>query len=269
MSMAALADKSAAVFRRDLLTALRYRGAFLLTAVGALTELAAFYYLSRAIGPGFRPEGLDYFSFLLVGTGFYTFLVMGIHSFLQTVQEAQQTGTFEVLMTTPTPPPILVSLSAMSAFSRNVLQLVLYLGVGLLIFGGNAPRPAVAASVLVFFLSVAIAIAIGLMAAALQVAIQKGPLVLWALGSGAWLLTGTLFPVASLPRGLRFIAELIPITHALDAMRKALLHAATVSTLRREIGILTSFVLILLPLGLAMFSYSLRRARQEGTLSAF
>jgi len=46
---------------------------------------------------------------LLVGTGFYTFLLMGVHAFLQTVQEAQQTGTLEVLMTTSTCHPAGVS----------------------------------------------------------------------------------------------------------------------------------------------------------------
>jgi len=268
MSVAAIVDKTVAIFRRDLLTALRYRSAFILTVAGALCELAAFYYLSRAIGPGFRPEGLDYFSFLVVGTGFYTFLFMGIRSLLQSVQEAQQTGTFEVLMTTSTQPSTLVLLSAMAALSRDAVQLVLYFGAGLLISGSTLPRPGLACAS-VFFLSLAIAIAIGLMAAALQVAIQKGSVVLWALGSGAWLLTGTLFPVTSLPAPLRFTAELIPLTYSLDAMRRALLQGASLSVLSHEIGILALFALVLLPLGLAMFSFSLRRARQEGTLSAY
>ena len=96
--MEAFVDKLRVVLRRDLLTALRYRSGFALTIAGAIVELAAFFYLSRAIGPGFRPDGVDYFSFLLVGTGFYTFLVMSVNSFFSTVQEAQQTGTLEVLM---------------------------------------------------------------------------------------------------------------------------------------------------------------------------
>jgi len=268
MSIAAVADKTVAIFRRDLLSVLRYRWAFMFTVAGALCELAAFYYLSRAIGPGFRPEGLDYFSFLVVGTGFYTFLIMGVHSLVQSVQEAQQTGTFEVLMTTSTQPSVLVLLSAISALSRDAMQLVLYLEIGLVIFGKTLPRPGIGCA-LVFFLSLAIAIAMGLMVAALQVAIQKGSVVLWALGSGTWLLTGTLFPVTSLPAPLRYTAELIPITYSLDAMRKALLQGATLSVLSHEIGILAMFALVLLPLGLAMFSFSLRRARQEGTLSAY
>lgn len=269
MMVAALVDKTLAIFRRDLLTSLRYRSAFMLTAAGAMAELATFYYLAKAIGPGFRPEGLDYFSFLVVGTGFYTFLVMGIHAFLQSVQEAQQSGTFEVLTTTSTPPSVLVFLSAMSAFSRNAVQLLLYLGAGLLLFKGTLPTLSIGASLLAFFLSLVIAVSIGMMAAALQVAIQKGSVVLWALGSGAWLLTGTLFPVASLPGPLRFTARLIPITHALKAMRLALLQGASLSALRHQFGMLAAFCLVLLPMSLLMFSYSVRGARQQGTLSSY
>src|SRR4029077_14277478 len=69
-------DKLHAILRRDLLTATRHRSGFVVTLVGVFTELAAFYFLSRAIGPGFRPNGVEYFPFLLVGTGVYTFFVM-------------------------------------------------------------------------------------------------------------------------------------------------------------------------------------------------
>ena len=103
--MNSILDKLLAILRRDLLTALRHRSGFVMTLVGVLGQLAAFYYLSRAIGPGFRPDGVAYFPFLLIGTGMYTFFVMSVHAFLSTVQEAQQTGTMEVLMTTSTPKP--------------------------------------------------------------------------------------------------------------------------------------------------------------------
>ena len=266
MSAAGLLDKTVVIVRRDLLTAVRYRTGFLLNATGAITELAAFYYLSRAVGPGFRPEGLEYFSYLLVGTGFYTFILMGVHAFLQTVQEAQQTGTLEVLMTTSTSPPVLVFLSAMSAFAANTVTLLFYLAAGL-IFG--APLHAnLLASLTVFVLSVIIAVAIGLVAAALQLATQKGSAVVWALGS-VWFLTGTMFPVQTLPKALREVGQLIPITHSLDAMRMALLEAASLGAIAHELVILGIFAAILVPFSLLFFSWTLRRARMEGTLSFY
>ena len=268
MRLAELLDKTAAIVRRDLLTAIRYRTGFLIMGAGAAAELAAFYYLSRAIGPGFRPDGVDYFPFLLVGTGFYTFLVMGINAFLVIVQEAQQTGTLEILMTTSTPAPVLVFLSAISAFAGNTVQLLFYLGAGLLLFG--APLHAnILGCVVIFALSLTIAVAIGILAAALQLAIQKGSALVWLLGSGAWFMTGTLFPVATLPKPLRVLAQLIPITHSLDGMRMALLQGANWSALAGEIGILALFSLALLPFSLLVFSYTLRRARLQGTLSFY
>ena len=266
MSALSLLDKTTAIVRRDLLTALRYRTGFLLSGTGAITELAAFYYLSRAVGPGFRPEGLEYFSFLLVGTGFFTFLLMGVHSFLQTVQEAQQTGTLEVLMTTPTSPPVLVFLSAMSAFAANIVALLFYLAAGLLF--GAPLHLNLAASLPVFLLSVVIAISIGLFAAALQLAIQKGSAVVWALGS-VWFLTGTMFPVQTLPQPLRNVAQLIPITHSLEGMRLALLEGVPLRGVGHELLILATFAIVLVPSSLAFFSWTLRRARIEGTLSFY
>lgn len=123
--------------------------------------------------------------------------------------------------------------------------------------------------VVIFALSLTIAVAIGILAAALQLAIQKGSALVWMLGSGAWFMTGTLFPVATLPLPLRVVAELIPITHSLDGMRLALLQAADWPVLARQIAILALFSLILLPFSLAVFSYTLRRARLQGTLSFY
>ena len=259
MSVATLLDKTAAIARRDLLTAVRYRTGFVLGAVGAITELAAFYYLSRAVGPGFRPDGQDYFSFLLIGTGFYTFLLLGVHAFLQTVQEAQQTGTLEVLMTTSTSPPVLVFLSAISAFTANTFTLAFYLAAGLALF--EAPFHA-------NVLSVVIAGALGLLAAALQLAIQKGTAMVWALGS-VWFLTGTMFPVAVLPKPLRYVSELIPMTHCLEGMRLALLEGASFTVLVKKLAILGLFGAVLVPVALLVFSWTLRRARLQGTLSFY
>src|SRR5260370_27978174 len=133
-SMTSTLDKLHAMLRRDLLTAIRHRSGFIVALVGVFTELAAFYFLSRAIGPGFRPGGVEYFPFLLVGTGIYTFFVMSAQSFLSAVQEAQQTGTLEVLMTTSTAPSELVILSSISAFAGNLLNLLFYLFAGVAAF---------------------------------------------------------------------------------------------------------------------------------------
>jgi ABC-2 type transport system permease protein len=263
-----LAEKLAAIVRRDVLTTVRYRNGFLLGIVGVFGEMFAFFFLARAIGPAFRPEGVDYFPFLVVGSGFYTFLITGVQAFLSTVQEAQQTGTLEVLMTTSTPAPVLIFLSAFSAFAGKSTNLVLFLATALILFRVSMPHPNLAGAAVIFLLSLLVALALGIFAAALQIALQKGSAVIWILGS-VWFLTGTLFPVSSLPFPLPWAAKAIPITHSLTGMRGALLLGKSMHDLAPEILWLSAAVLLLVPTSLGMFSWVLRRGRQQGTLSAY
>ena len=261
-------DKAAAVLKKDALTALRYRNGFVISTVGTAAQLATFYYLARAVGPQFHPEGMPYFLFLLVGTGFFAFLITGMHSFLHTIQESQQSGTLEVLMTTSTPPAILLSLSAISAFAGGLVQLGLYIGGGILLFS-PVVHVSLLGCVLVFTFSMLISIAIGIFAAGLQISIHKGSAVLWLLGSSAWLMAGTLFPVAALPRPVRILSSLLPLTHSLTGMRLALLQTSGSAGLLREIEILAIFCAFLVPLSVIFFSWTVRRARQLGTLSFY
>jgi ABC-2 type transport system permease protein len=261
-------DKLRAILQRDLLTAIRYRSGFIVTLVGVFIELAAFYFLSHAIGPGFRPNGVEYFPFLLVGTGLYTFFVMSAQSFLSTVQEAQQTGTLEVLMTTSTAPAELIILSSISAFAGNLVNLLIYLFAGVAVFRASTHANILACIVVVIF-SLAIALALGIAAATLQVAFQKGSALLWLLGSGLWFLSGTMFPIQSLPRPLEYLSRALPLTYAIAGLRRALLDGQTLTAMAPTMAALAVFAVVLLPLAIAALSMSLRRARQDGTLSFY
>jgi ABC-2 type transport system permease protein len=159
-----------------------------------------------------------------------------------------------------------VFLSTVSAFTANAAAFVFYLAAGAA-FGAplNANVPA---AIVIFLLSVVIAGALGLFAAALQIATQKGSAVVWGLGS-VWFLTGSMFPVETLPAPLREVAQLIPITHCLGAMRLALLDGTSVFPMGRELVILILFAATLLPLGLVFFSWTLRKARLAGSLSFY
>lgn len=267
--MRAMFDKLVAIFRRDLLTAVRYRSASGMYVGGMLAELAAFYYLARAIGPGFRPDGVDYFAFLLVGTGLYGFFVAGVASFVNSIHEAQLTGTMEVLMTTSTPEPEVVFLTAVSAFFTRTLHLAFYLIVGVLVFRVELRNPNVTGALVVFAFSMAIAVAAGIAIAAVQVAIQRGSGIVWLLSSLLWLLTGATFPVSALPGPLRRLGEIIPITYSLDGLRLALLRDAGWSELAQPLAVLAGWALVLLPVSIWLFGRALRYARREGSLSYY
>ncbi len=72
--------------------------------------------------------------------------------------------------------------------------------------------------------------------------------------------------MAVLPSWLEPYAYLLPITHALEAMRHILLNGATLHAVSNQALVLAVFAGLLLPLGLGAFGYGLRVARKEGSL---
>ncbi len=261
-------DKMRAIVQRDLLTAIRHRSGFGLTVISVLLELAAFYFLARAIGPSYRPGGVEYFPFVLVGSGVYTFFVMSAQAFLSTIQEAQQTGTMEVLMTTSTEPAELVVLSSSSALIGTLASLIFYLLAGVVVFRASI-HPNVLSCFVVFGLSLMLAMALGIGVAALQITLQKGSAVLWLLSSSVWFLSGAMFPSHSLPPALERLARAVPITYAIEGMRMALLQHMSVVAMGSTLMVLAGFSILLLGVALGGFSLSLRHARRSGTLSFY
>lgn len=259
--------KAAAVVQKDFLTAVRYRNGMFLSVFAPAMQLLLSFYLAHAVGPQYRPEGFSYFSFLLVGTGLFMFLHSCMHGFLNVIQEAQQAGTLEVLMTTSTQPITLLCLAALSASGTALLQFVLYIGVGICFLPTQLHVDPFAASA-VLLLSVLISIACGILAAGLQLSLQKGSVVLWLFGTTAWVFAGTLFPVGSLPQPLRVLSQWLPLTHSLTATRLAMFGAGG-PPLLREMEALLAFALFLLPASTAFFAWTLRRARQLGTLAFY
>src|SRR5437764_1172493 len=82
-------------------------------------------------------------------------------------------------------------------------------------------------AVAVFGMSLVAFSSVGIMSASFTLIFRRGDPVLWLFGSASWLLGGVLFPTSQLPRVLRSIATLLPITHAANAMRAALLTSAS------------------------------------------
>lgn len=268
-SLPALLDKFLAILKRDALTALRHRRSFGSLALMLVFEILGLYFLSHAIGPQFRPEGGEYFPFLVVGVAALNFLFAGIGGFISAIQDSQVGGTIEFLMNTATSPFTVVMLSAVSSFLARILQMTLYLVIGFLMVPLPTSHPNYFGCVLVLALSIACAASFGVLAAAVQVWNQRGGALVWLATSVAWLLSGTMFPVVALPASLRSIADCLPFTQSLNGLRLALLQGTGMRPLWTPILSLLAFSVVLFPLSSWAFSLAIRNARRRGTLSFY
>lgn len=268
MNAGGMTRKLAAIVRRDWLDSVRHRTGFIVPTGTMAAQLAGFYFFARAIGPHYRPDGMDYYPFLLVGTAMFSFYISGVNGFVSTLKEAQINGALEVMMNTSTPAPLMVALSAFSVFAGRTLRLVVFIAAGVVPYI-HTLRPNWAAGALVILLSVLVAVSAGMLAASAQVLLHRGDAVVWLFGSAGWLLTGMAFPVSGLPAGLRQVASLIPATYSIQAMRAALLQGASWGPVARPLTLLAIAAALLVPASAAVLGAVVHRARLDGTLSYY
>jgi ABC-2 type transport system permease protein len=264
-----MTDKLLALVRRDLLAATRYRSALIVPFLGVLGEVAGLFFLARAVGPGFRPDGMAFFPFLLVGSSFYVCLVGGIQVFVETIRTAQMTGTLETLLSTSTHDVVVILLMSASSFLSRVFQLLLALTAACLFFGLRLTTSHILAVVITLLVSIAVVVGIGLLAAALQIWTGRGGSLVWLFASVGALISGTLFPVSALPQVVQRLSWLFPITHSLDAMRIALLAGTSMKDFPGHVALLFAYALLLLPFSILMLRRVLRRARHDGMLAVY
>ncbi len=229
-----------------------------------------FFFLARLVGPGMgnrlAPYGGDFFAFVLIGVAFSDYLYVSLDAFSSQIRAAQMEGTLEALLVTPTSVPTILLSSSLYSFTLSSIRVVAYLGFGALFFGLPLHLASAPAFLLILGITVAAFSGIGLLSAAFIIVFKQGSPINALIGVASGLLGGVYYPVTILPSWLKPFANLLPITHALEAMRQVLLNGATLSAVRGEVLILTLFAAILLPMGLLSMGYGFKVARCEGSL---
>ncbi len=266
------AAKFLAFLRRDLLEAASYKFAFLSSLSTIVFSSATFFFISKLISPDTQhltPYGGDYFSFAIVGVAFSSLLGIFQEGLPSVIRSAQVSGTLEALLVTQTSLSTILIGSSLYSFCFQSLRTILHLGLALVVFGmtlGLVNWPGVLA---VFLLTALCFVSLGILSASFILVYKRGNPFSWIFGSVSGLLGGVVFPIAILPDWIRWVSYLLPVTHALNGMRKSLLASASFSDILPDIGALAVFNIILLPLGLLFFRLAVRKAKRDGTLTHY
>ncbi len=121
-------------------------------------------------------------------------------------------------------------------------------------------------SLIVLFLTVVSFSGLGIIAASFIMIFKRGDPVTWAFAGISSLLGGVYYPITVLPKFLQRFSQLLPITYSLRAIRLALLGECSLRNLLPDILVLVIFSLVILPLSIVIFKFSVEKAKKDGTL---
>jgi ABC-2 type transport system permease protein len=259
--------KLLAFLKRDFLSDVSYRVAFIFQIVGIFFSVLAFYFITGMIDP--KTEGLDGippFEWLLVGLAFQYYFSAALYSFSAKIRNEQLLGTLEAMLVSPTPTSIVIFSSAAWDFTYGAIRVVVYLLFAVLFFGVQLHATSLgtlAVGVLLTFLSSA---GLGILSASFILYFKRGDPINFFLSGLTTFFGNVFFPAEQLPEWLRPVSDFMPITWSLRIVRGSLLQGLPAAELRDELARLLLLTVVLLPLGIAFSRIAIRRAKKEGSL---
>ena len=256
--------------RRDASIARSYPVPFVLQLVATAGILLVVNRVGLLVDPARSSDPAmkaGFYSYVLVGVVVLQLVTAAIVSFSAQLREEQATGTFEALLSTPTPPAVTVLCLAGYPLLRGLLASAV-LVVGGAATGANLEVTTVSALAAAMCLAglVFLGAAAGVVVAAFLVVYKRGG------GLTGWLVTlmafvsGIYFPVSQLPGVTRSLAEAVPFTWGITALRSEVLLGEPDFT-----RALATLVVGCLLLGVALwiFARALDAARRRGTLGFY
>ncbi|MFN2165596.1 MAG: ABC transporter permease [Anaerolineae bacterium] len=265
--------RAIAFLRRDWRLQLSYRFAFFLQFFGVFFNLLVFYFLSKLVGssaaPYLEPYGGDYFAFVLIGLAFSGYFGVGLRSFANNLRDAQTTGTLEAMLMTPTRLSTIILASGIYDYGFVTFQVLVYLVLGAVLFDVRVGQGNIPAALVILVLTIIAMSAVGIIAASFIMVLKRGDPVTVVFNSVSLLLGGVYYPIDLMPNWLQTLARLLPITYALDSMRRALLVNASFQDLLPDMIALAFFCLVLVPASLLIFRKAVYRAKMDGSLAHY
>jgi ABC-2 type transport system permease protein len=255
---------------RDWRIARTYRSALVLDATATLSSFALTFFLARAFAGADVLSRAElkhgYFAFAAVGLALLYVIESCVSGPTERLREDQQSGTLEMLASTPVAPRQLLFGGAAYRLARALINA----GTGLLgaaVLFGLRPTITVAGVLAVSVALVGVILvagAIGTAIAAAALTIRRTGVLTTAANTVIGLSAGLYYPTAVLPDGLRELADASPVTWAVDLMRAGLLDGRVDGP--RAVGLLVSGPLLLV-LATLVFERAFTAARRNGDLN--
>jgi ABC-2 type transport system permease protein len=262
-----------AFVRREIAALGSYRIAAFLRLLGFVSVVASLLFLSRFVGAAVNPHlaayAGNYLGFVVIGVLVTDFQQVGISGLAQRIRISQMMGTLEAEVATPAPPWMVLGAPPVYEVVAAALRAVGYLTGAKLLLGLDLGRANWLSVIIAAPLVVGAFTGLGLLAAGTTMLVRRLNPVANIVGSLSFFLSGVMYPVSVLPGWLRAIGRLLPLTHALTALRGALLAGAGPGALKDSLLALAIFSAALAPAGVAVFVFALRRARADGSLSHY
>jgi ABC-2 type transport system permease protein len=255
--------------RRDFLVSRSYRLPFVLDAISGVLFLGTYYFISRTF-EGVPTESLhgapSYFAFAAVGAAIGAVVETSCTGIANRIRQEQLAGTLEMLAVQPLTSFDLCLGLVGFPFLFGLFRAALYLGLAYAWIGLDVTTPSWPGVVVIFVTTGAALATIGIISGAFTLVFKGGVTV---VGFGLFalaLLSGSVFPISTLPEWLQPIGNASPLRFAFDGARSALFQG---SGWESDALWLALFGAVGMPIAALAFDRALHHTKRRASLGQY
>ena len=262
--------KIIAFIKKDLIDTISYRFQIFLRFGNVIISLFVFYFLGKTfsgvMSPYLENYGGDYFAYVLIGLSVSSFVSVGLETLASEIRAAQVEGTLEALLSTPTSIYTVLLGNSIWSFLEAFGGTVFLLTIGVIFLGLHISAMQILAALLVLVLTLAAFLAVGMLSASFIMIFKQGNPIGMIFGTSSYFLGGIIFPVEVLPKPFQYMADFLPITYAVKALRELLLAQMQFGAITPLLFKLILFIALLSPISIFFFRYAVNRSKINGSL---
>jgi len=207
---------------------------------------------------GLVPGEQNYFQFMAPGIIAMVVVMAVMIGLAASISREKELGTLDGILVAPIPRLCIILGKALSQTTRGLLQGSIVLLLSIFLFGvkiyGSIPLV-----VLLLFLGVFSFIGLGILISALAAEQETAMMIMMTLTFPMIFLSGVFFPIEQMPGFMQIISRILPLTYAIEALRKVIILGAGISSLGKELIILITFGTITLAIAVPTFKRIITR----------
>jgi ABC-2 type transport system permease protein len=207
---------------------------------------------------GVVPGNPNYFQFMAPGLMAMTIMMAAMIGLAGSISREREIGTMDGILSAPISRLSIVLGKSLAQVVRGLLQALLTLVLAILLFGvvvhGNFLLLA-----LLLLLTVFSFIGIGIMISALASEQETAMTIMMTLTFPMLFLSGALFPIQQMPVAMQWISKGLPLTYAVEALRKCIVLGTGITGMMPEVWVMLGFGVVFTAVAIPVFNRVITR----------
>ncbi len=207
---------------------------------------------------GIVEGGGSYFDFVAPGFIGLGVMMSGLTAVGVALAREREIGTLDGLLMAPISRVSIILGKTVAQTIRNLLQGSLIIVLAIFVFGVHV-RGSPFLIAIILILGTLSFLGIGIVATSIAKEQESAQFILGFLQFPMMFLSGVLFPVEQMPLPLQYVSKVLPLTYAVDALRKVMVLGVDIGGVVVELLLLVVISVVTIALGVPLFDRAVRK----------